>query len=284
MIVSSYVAASRVGGGIAPFVLAPMKIDPVVFPTVLLGRHPGWGAPGGGAVSGDMLNGMVEGAAANNLLPLTDAFATGYFASVEQVGVAASAIDRLRTTPHKQAHSSARARSIVLVDPIMGDDLRGQYVREDVAEAITRELVPRADIIAPNLWEFRRLLDLGDEPLAAAGIAHLARQKGGAWLVSSVRDGDRIGAVYADANEAWFASAPFIDGETPNGTGDLLTLVFLGRLVAGADPSLALSQAVGATHAVIARARAWSAPELPLAACGDLFTDPPAAGLQRLDP
>ena len=51
LVISSYVAASRVGGGIAPYVLGPMKVDAVHVPTCLFGRHPGWGPPGGGGRS-----------------------------------------------------------------------------------------------------------------------------------------------------------------------------------------------------------------------------------------
>ena len=39
-------ASSRVGGMVQALSLAPFKIDPVLIPTVLFGRHPGLGAPG----------------------------------------------------------------------------------------------------------------------------------------------------------------------------------------------------------------------------------------------
>jgi pyridoxal/pyridoxine/pyridoxamine kinase len=48
LILSSYVAASRVGGGGQQYALAAFGIDPVLVPTVVFGRHPGKGAPGGG--------------------------------------------------------------------------------------------------------------------------------------------------------------------------------------------------------------------------------------------
>ena len=50
LILSSLVAASRVGGGVSERVLNAAKIDTMLVPTVLFGRHPGWGAPGGGPV------------------------------------------------------------------------------------------------------------------------------------------------------------------------------------------------------------------------------------------
>ena len=61
LILSSHVAASRVGGSAQALALAPFGIDPVVVPTVLFGRHPGWGAPGGAAVGVAPLERGVEG-------------------------------------------------------------------------------------------------------------------------------------------------------------------------------------------------------------------------------
>ena len=43
LILSSYVAAARVGGGAQQFALAPFGIDPVLVPTVLFGRSPARG-------------------------------------------------------------------------------------------------------------------------------------------------------------------------------------------------------------------------------------------------
>ena len=95
LVISSYVAASRVGGGIAPYVLGPMKVDPVLVPTCLFGRHPGWGPPGGGAVDASMMERMLEGIEANDLYPMIDAVITGYFSTPEQVAVACGVIDRI---------------------------------------------------------------------------------------------------------------------------------------------------------------------------------------------
>src|SRR5689334_14750743 len=96
LVISSYVAGSRVGGGLAPYVLGPMKVDPVHVPTCLFGRHPGWGPPGGAAVDAAVMAGMLEGIEANGLFSTVDAVVTGYFSQAEQVAVAADAIARIR--------------------------------------------------------------------------------------------------------------------------------------------------------------------------------------------
>jgi pyridoxine kinase len=284
--ISSYVAASRVGGGIAPYVLAPLKVDPVLAPTCLFGRHPGHGPPGGGAVTADMLAGVLEGVEASGLFPLCDGVLTGWFASPEQVRVAARTIDRIRAAPRR----GISGRCFVLVDPVMGDQDKGLYVRPDVADAVVRELVPRADLVGPNLWETGRLgvsaLAADAKPqdiVSAVRAAMAAGPSGQTWLVSSVRAGDRIGAVYVEAAKAWFAHAPLRGGAVPNGVGDLLKLAFIGRLVGDVSPASALALSVGACAAVIDRALEWAAPELPLAACQDILRDAPAAAMDEID-
>jgi pyridoxine kinase len=103
---------------------------------------------------------------------------------------------------------------------------------------IAADLVPRADLVAPNAWELERLTGAPiADPLAAA------RALGRPVLVSSIeRDAD-IAVLYADGREAWIASHRRID-TAPNGTGDRLTALFTAALVLGASPSDALREAV----------------------------------------
>lgn len=276
IVISSFVAASRVGGGIAPFILAPLKVDPVHAPTTLLGRHPGWGPPGGGSVSPDLLRGMLQGIEANGLFGVCDAVLTGYFTSEAQIEVAAEAIDRIRATPRQRAHDHAPARPLVVVDPIMGDTDTGRYVADGVAAGLIRHLVPRADLVACNHWEFCEIADCG-RGSAAHDLAAAARDTGRDWMVTSVPVEHGIGVLLTEDGASMLATAPFRSGRIPRGAGDLLKLRFIGGRVSGEDARMALAKAVGATHAVINRAILWDAPEMPLAACQDLIADPPEA-------
>jgi pyridoxine kinase len=163
LILSSHVAASRVGGGAQALALARLGIEPILVPTVLFGRHPGYGPPGGAAVDVATFEAMIGGIEAQGLFAQLDAVITGYFSSPEQVEVAASTLDRVRA-----AAPTAR----LIVDPIMGDDGR-LYVKDAVAEAIGGRLIPRADLIAPNAWELGRLT--GREVTDAASAVASAR-------------------------------------------------------------------------------------------------------------
>ena len=96
LILSSYVAASSVGGGAQALALMPFGIDAAVIPSVLFGRHPGWGAPGGGAVEAQTMRDMIDAVAANGLHAQTDAVIAGYFVDAAQVRLAGETLDRVR--------------------------------------------------------------------------------------------------------------------------------------------------------------------------------------------
>lgn len=262
LILSSHVAGSQVGATAQAAALAPFAIDAMVVPTVLFGRHPGWGAPGGAATPIETFEGMLQGIAANGLYGLTDLVITGYFASPAQVEAAARAIDAVRAAPRDGAFAPAPT---VIVDPTVGDEGKGLYVPAETAEAIRALLIPRADLIACNAWELQWLT--GIEARDPAAALRAARQLGRPVLVSSVRRGDEIGAVLATADEAWLALHAEID-KAPNGTGDLLTALYAAAVVERQTPSHGLARAVGGVAETVAAAKLWNAPELPIVAMG----------------
>ncbi|QUD86565.1 PfkB family carbohydrate kinase [Phenylobacterium montanum] len=262
LILSSHVASSRVGGFVQALALSQLKIDPVLVPTVLFGRHPGWGAPGGDPVRLDTFQGVLDGVEANGLFGVVDLVITGYFANGAQVRAAAAAIDRIRAADRGGAYAK---KPRIIVDPIMGDDDKGLYVNAEVAEALVTELVPRADLITPNAWEMQRLTGTPVRDARAARAA--GRVVGKPSLVSSVRHGSDLAVVYADGPEAWVAAHARL-AKAPNGVGDLLTALFAAALVEDQPISYAMARAVGAVYETVAAAEAWAASELPVVAMG----------------
>src|ERR1700676_886871 len=123
LILSSYVAASRVGGSAQMLALARLGIEPILVPSVLYGRHPGHGPPGGAPVDAETFAAMIGGVEALGLFGRLDAVITGHFSTSAQVAIAAEALGRVR---------SAAPMARLIVDPIMGDDGKGLYVREAV--------------------------------------------------------------------------------------------------------------------------------------------------------
>jgi pyridoxine kinase len=248
----------------------------MVVPTVLFGRHPGWGAPGGSVVGIETFEGMLDGIEANGLFAQTDLVLTGYFASAPQVRAAARAIDAVRAAPRDRE----TRKPIIIVDPTIGDAGKGLYVTAEVAEAVIADLCPRADIVAPNAWELQRLT--GAEARDPTQALHAARLLGRPVMVSSVQRGSEIGVIYADKREAWLAAHPRADS-APKGTGDLLSALFGAALIDGLTISYALARAVGGVAETIAAAQTFGSPELPIVSMAQrLRATSPTVRMERL--
>jgi pyridoxine kinase len=209
-----------------------MGFETALAPTVLFGRHPGLGPPGGGPVPPDMFSGILAGIEANGALADASAVITGYFASAEQVAAATRLIDAARAT---------NPATWIVVDPVMGDEASGLYVPEAVAEALVRHLMPRADLITPNAWELARLSGRPASDVEEALAA--ARSLGRPVLASSVMAGDEIGVIYASPDETWLASHAR-HGSDPKGAGDRLVALIVGHRLKGETVEEALRAAV----------------------------------------
>lgn len=254
LILGSHVASSRVGGTLASLTLAlsPFEIEPIHVPTTLLGRHPGWGTPGGGAVPDALFSGMLEGIASNGLFAGIDAVLTNYFANAAQLEITARAIDAIK---------AANPGTLVLVDPVMGDAPAGLYVSSDTAAAMGDHLVPRADFLTPNLWELGFMTGLSTRSLSH--IKYAAQTLGRPTIVTSVRADNGIGAMLVDGNEAWLCVHPETKS-APKGTGDLFAALFLGHVLNGQIPRHAMAKALAGVAALVETSAAWSTSDLPI--------------------
>ena len=265
LILSSFVAASRIGGAAQQFVLAAHKIDPVLVPTVMIGRNPAKGAQGQ-VTPADLFARMLADIEADALFGMVDLVITGHFSSAEQVEIAAGVLTRVKT-------ASERA-PVVIVDPIMGDAPKGLYVRPEVAEGVATRLVPLADWITPNLWELGHLArrEIGD----AADAVAAARSLGPPALITSApTHPDEIGLICVEADAATLFAHPRL-AKAPNGTGDLVTASFGAGLIEGMVPLAAAERAARAASEAVLACQAWNAPELPIVALGERLVRPTA--------
>ena len=271
LVLSSFVAASRIGGAAQQYVLAAHKIDPVLVPTVMLGRNPARGS-GAQTTPPELFARMLADVEADALFGLVDLVITGHFSSAEQVEIAADALARVQA-------ASERA-PVVLVDPILGDEPQGLYVRPEVAQAVAERLVPLADWITPNLWELGHLA--GDRIENTAQAVAAARRLGKPALVTSAQGGtDEVGVLFVEAGSATLFAHPRL-AHAPNGTGDLVTASFGAGLVEGLAPLAAAERAARAASEAVQAAQDWRAPELPIVALGQRLVRPTAA--LRIEP
>ena len=258
LLISSTVATSRVGASAASFCLQRLGVETVILPTTLMGRHPGWGAPGGGAVETARLSDMWTAIRAQNLT--FNAVLTGYMGERSHVDLAAEIIADVRDI-------SPDAK--IWVDPVMGDN-GALYIPEDRAAAIRDHLVPLADCITPNLWELSWLS--GQDLHTPQDIRAQATNYPSA-LVTSVPDAEQIGAVWQDADGAWITAHARFDS-VPHGGGDSLAAILLAHHLRGLDAQIALRTAVGSIFDIMRAADAVDAGELPLVRCQSALIAP----------
>jgi pyridoxine kinase len=266
LVLSSFVSASRIGGGAQQYVLAAHKIDPVLAPTVLFGRNPGLGSEGE-VTSPEVLRRMLGDIEADAVFGQVDLVILGYFRLAEQVEIAAGLLKRIRETSSRQP--------VIVVDPIMGDCPKGLYVPPEAAEAIAGLLVPQADWITPNTWELNRLA--GERITDAAGAVAACRRLGRRALVTSVTAGEgEIGLLYCDESEAVLFAHPRLP-QAPNGTGDLVSASFGAGLVEGLTPVAAAERAARAAAECVQASLEWGSADLPIVALAERVVNPTAA-------
>lgn len=178
-------------------------------------------------------------------LPSTtlDGVLVGYVRRPDLIDAIARFIDRVRET-----HPGVT----VLIDPVMGDVDLGAYVPEDACHRIRDELVPRADICTPNLFEAGVLTGRSDSAVHQTPadpdtlLAALSSLGPSTFLLSGIGLGTVAGQVTTQLwhdGDGWSITTPIIDIR-PTGTGDLLSAAFLYHVLAGRSASEALQRAV----------------------------------------
>lgn len=238
IVISSLVSGDGVGGGATQSVLFEAGFQPVLVPTVLMGRHPGRGVTSGGPVDPETMESMLRALEASGTAKNAASVFTGYFAMAEHVAVAADFIARVR----------AQSQTVkIWVDPILGDGQgqardAGLYVKPDVAHAIRDQLVPLADVITPNLFELAWLTgqNLSDEAHAARAAKALPCD---VLVTSAPAREDRVGVLIKTGADLFGLDTPHVRG-APNGTGDVFAATALTEALAG--QSLAQSAALSA--------------------------------------
>lgn len=267
LVISSQVAASSVGANNSAFCLRRLGIETTVLPTTLMGRHPGWGTPGGRATDASILEEMWQGIAAQNFK--FDAVLTGYMGSVENVALTSDIIVKVK---------KSNPGAMIVVDPVMGDNGK-LYVPVDVADAIIKQLIAVADIVTPNVWEFSHAMQRDVPDLAA--LKDILLDYGGCALVTSVRHNGLIGALsYHPKGLTYFGHEIF--DEVPNGGGDALAGALVGHILQGLSEEEAAHKAVSAIFQIMKKATEVDAKELPLTEHQNFLIDPPLISKDRV--
>lgn len=232
---------SGFGGGslsaVVP-ILSALGIQVCALPTALLSTHTG-------GFSGFHFRDLTEDMRCiishwKDLGLYFDGIYSGFLGSAEQIHIVRDFI----TTFRKQS-------SLVVVDPVLGDD--GQLYETMHPQMIEgmRELTACADVITPNLTEAALLLGHEPGPVSTPIVKDWARDLSSLGperiIITSVPENHGSGTsviAYDKANERfWKVVCPYIPACYP-GTGDIFASVITGSLLQGDSLPLSLDRAV----------------------------------------
>lgn len=231
-------------------ILSAAGIETSVLPTALLSTHTG-GFEGYSFL--DLTDEMKKIFAHWQTLDRSfDAIYSGYLGSEKQVETVNAFIDTFK-----------KEKTLVIVDPVMGDS--GRFYSGITKKYIDgmRSLCSKADIIVPNITEAFFLIDkpYADGPYTPELIEGLLRDisKTGTKRVvlTGVHfDNKMLGAASYDSYTDSFKLhlAPRVEGFY-HGTGDLFASVLLSALLNGFDVGRASDTAVELTYRAILRTR-----------------------------
>jgi pyridoxine kinase len=251
--ISSQVVRGHVGLSAAVPALQSLGHDVWPLPTVLLSNHPGHAPPAGTRIDAATLDAIVRALDAKGWLDEVDAVLTGYLPSAEHVASAVATVERLRRR---------RPHTLMLCDPVLGDDPMGLYIDPAAAAAVRDRLLPLADVATPNRMELSFLTSrpVRDPDQAARALECLAC---GGGVATSIAAGDGLIAnVLSLGRELAIARVP-LRPSAPHGTGDLFAALVLGHVLAGSDIGRAVACATAGVD--VALAASTGADELQLA-------------------
>lgn len=266
IVISSHVVRGSVGNRAAVFALETLGIPVWALPTVVLPWHPGHGPSTRLTFSADDFEDVIDDLIRARWGGEVKAVLTGYFGDERQPKAVARLLRSLK---------ERNPDLLYVCDPVMGD-LGGLYIPQATAEAIRDELIPLANLATPNRYELAWLA--GGELDSNTAIMEAALALGPSkMLVTSAVPmmAGGTGNLYLTGTLALLAEHRLIDNP-PNGLGDLLSALFLARLITGVPEERALQLATASVYEILARTAKRGSDELTLETDAESLATPMA--------
>ena len=268
--IQSHVAYGYVGNSAAVFPLQRMGLEVWPVHSVTFSNHTGYGAWRGPVLPAEDVREVVLGIDDRGFLGQADALLTGYQGDPAMGTVILEVLDLLQ---------QRNPRAIYGCDPVMGDTSTGFYCRPGVPEFLRDQVVPRADVLTPNLFELEYLT--GREVTTLEAVVDAAQQLRAAGprtvLVTSVTTPDLaddvVRMLVVDHEGAWQVQTPLIEGYF-TGTGDITAAVFLAGLLAGRGAGEAMARTASVVYSVLRATADLGRSELAVVQAQEEFVTP----------
>lgn len=272
--IQSHVCYGYVGNRAASFPLQRMGFDVSAVNTVQFSNHTGYGSWTGEIFSAAHLNDLINGLETRGVFKESAALLSGYLGNHELGSSVLTACSKLKTQ---------NPNAIYLCDPVMGDVGRGFFVKPEIPDFFISNVIPKADIITPNHFEFNKIAGKEISTLSEAREAFEKIHKMGPKfvVVTSFLDNhssDNVLKVLLSVvgGKKYFVESPkFEFPVAPTGTGDLFSALFLGHFLKNpSQPERALQKATGGIYKVLKLNFEKQTRELELIKAQDAFLDP----------
>ena len=275
--IQSHVVYGHVGHQASTFPLQRLGHEVWSLPTVVYSNHLAHPSFTGRKLDAGFIDELLKGLAKLDLLGRLDAVLTGYLGDAPIVPMAIAALDAAR---------AEKPEVLYACDPVMGDD-GALYVSPALAESIARDLVPRADILFPNIFELQHLTGhtvTGLRDVRPAMEALRRKTRNALVIATGIPDevhGELITALALDDSGFWQAKAKR-HPMGASGNGDCFAALFLGRYLGHRDLPVALGNAVEGMSKIAALTATTKADELKIVESQEIWSqeDPNAAAVR----
>lgn len=256
LVITSQVVRGRIGARACVFALERLGCPVWFVPTITLPWHPGHGIATRIIAENDDFAALLDDLKRSPWVPELGAVITGYLGVAHQAGAIATLIETIM---------AKNPDLLYCCDPVIGD-VNGLYVAPETAKAIRDQLLPLANLITPNRFEFNWLT--GKDHLNNEDIVDTAKTLPHARIVvtsafAMMKQSQGV-LLYDRANDqATLAEHRSFD-HAPKGAGDLFVGLIVARLMQGASLEKALQLATGGVFEILAQTVKVGAEELML--------------------
>jgi pyridoxine kinase len=268
--IQSHVAYGHVGNSAAVFALQRLGCEVWPVHTVQFSNHTGYGAWKGEVLAAARIADMVDGIAGLGVLGGCDGVLSGYIGAVETGEAILAAVGKVK---------AANANASYCCDPVIGNCVRGEFVRPGIAEFMRQRAVPAAQVVTPNHFELDRLVGRETRSIASvlSAVNDIHAHGPRAVLVTSVRSDETpdgmLDIVASDSSARYLVRTPLL--ATPaNGAGDLIAAVFFFRYLRSGSVADALAGATSSVFGLLRRTRDAGTSEMALIAAQDELVTP----------
>lgn len=264
--IQSEVAYGHVGNAAAVFPLQRLGFEVWPVNTVQLGHHPGYGSFRGHLVEFERLSVILDAVLEKAPIESCTGLLAGYLGDAAVADLILRALDRIE---------AERPDLTFLLDPVIGDDGSGVFVRPGVPDAIQTQLLPRAGIITPNRFELAHLTghpvdDIDQAVAAGERVLSMGPRLVVATGLPCPGDPGSLAMIAVAKDQRLLIRTPKLARHF-SGTGDAFSALMLGHHLLAPDLKTGFERAASAIFSLAELTEQRGDKELSLVAAQDLF-------------